>query len=210
MNHLVLLGDSMFDNRGYIGSAAPVIEKLRMRLSDVWIATLLAEDGGLTRDVIDQLANVPEEATHIIISTGASDALMAINILAEPIDSMSEALAKLASMREQFERDYRRMLASALMLGHPTAVCTISHPSLKDLTMQRIAVTVLTVFNDCIIRMAFQGGLPLLDLRMVCSEPSDFANGIEPSATGGEKIAAAIVHLINESGFSQRRTTVYS
>jgi len=32
-----------------------------------------------------------------------------------------------------------------------------------------------------------------VDLRLVCTEPSDYANPIEPSGSGGAKIARAIV-----------------
>jgi len=64
------------------------------------------------------------------------------------------------------------------------------------------------VFNDCIIRAAFVHGLPLLDLRFVCTEAEDYANPIEPSAQGGEKIAAAIVRLL-EHGFTAGRTGVF-
>jgi hypothetical protein len=33
----------------------------------------------------------------------------------------------------------------------------------------------------------------VIDLRLVCTEPADYANPIEPSSGGGEKIARAIV-----------------
>jgi hypothetical protein len=54
----------------------------------------------------------------------------------------------------------------------------------------------LTVFNDVIAREAFARGLPLIDLRLVCDRDEDFANPIESSARGGEKIAAAIAAAV--------------
>ena len=39
-------------------------------------------------------------------------------------------------------------------------------------------------------------GLPVIDLRLVCTEPADYANPIEPSVQGGRKIAAAIAGAI--------------
>lgn len=48
------------------------------------------------------------------------------------------------------------------------------------------------LFNDAILRAAFELRLDVIDLRLVCSEQSDYANPIEPSGAGGKKIAAAI------------------
>ena len=45
---------------------------------------------------------------------------------------------------------------------------------------------------DVIIRNAFQAGVPLIDLRLICNDEADYANPIEPSALGGAKIAAAV------------------
>ena len=49
------------------------------------------------------------------------------------------------------------------------------------------------LFNDVIVRVAHERKLGLVDLRLVCTEPSDYANPIEPSGSGGAKIARAIV-----------------
>src|SRR5206468_12810660 len=51
----------------------------------------------------------------------------------------------------------------------------------------------LTAFNVVILRVAFESRFRVIDLRLVCSEPSDYANPIEPSSAGGEKIARAIL-----------------
>ena len=70
-----------------------------------------------------------------------------------------------------------------------------------DPLLQRLAVTALTIFNDVIIREAFLAGVPLLDLRLICSEDADYANEIEPSVAGGEKITGAILKLIADCDF---------
>ena len=62
------------------------------------------------------------------------------------------------------------------------------------------------VFNDVILRVAVEYGLAVIDLRFVCTEPSDYANPIEPSSIGGAKIARAIVDLL--SGASTTRSYV--
>jgi len=39
-------------------------------------------------------------------------------------------------------------------------------------------------------------GLDVLELRLICTEPEDYANPIEPSGQGGLKIARAIARAI--------------
>ncbi len=66
------------------------------------------------------------------------------------------------------------------------------------------------MFNDVITRAAFARGLPLLDLRLICSRDEDFANPIEPSVRGGDKIAAAIAELALAHETRRRRSDVFA
>jgi hypothetical protein len=75
--------------------------------------------------------------------------------------------------------------------------------------LQKIVAAALSTFNDVIIKRAFLAGVPLIDLRLVCDEDSDYANEIEPSESGDGKIARIIVRLVNEHDFGKRRTEVY-
>src|SRR5262245_66024507 len=83
------------------------------------------------------------------------------------------------------------MLRTVLGLKKPTAICTIYYPRIPEPFTQKIVVAALATFNDVIIRQAFLSGIPLIDLRLVCDEDSDYANEIEPSEKGGGKIANA-------------------
>lgn len=208
MSHVVLLGDSIFDNAAYTGGAPDVVHRVRQRLPDGWRATLGAVDGGTTGDVREQLRHLPTDATHLIVSAGGNDALGHIDFLGAPVASSAEALLGLAGIAAGFERKYHDMLAEVLAYGLPAAICTIYYPRFPDATLQRVAVTALTVFNDCIIRAAFVHKLPLLDLRFVCTEEGDYADSIEPSARGGEKLAKTIVDAL-EHGFASGRTEVF-
>ena len=209
MKHVVLLGDSIFDNAPYIGSAPDVVQQLRQRLPHGSKATLKAIDGSMVEDVSGQLRRLPKDATHLIVSAGGNDALGSSDILYAPVRSTAEALAGLAGIAEQFEHRYHRMLTEVLAYELPTAICTVYYPCFPDPALQRVAVTGLTVFNDCIIRTAFAHSIPLLDLRFICTEKGDYANPIEPSAHGGAKIAEAISRLL-EHGFASGRTEVFT
>lgn len=209
MVHVVLLGDSIFDNAAYVAGAPDVVRQVRQRLPLGVKATLAAVDGSKISDVRQQLRRVPDDATHLVLSVGGNDALGNSDFLGAPASSTAEALLGLAEIGDEFEHDYRSMLAEVLARGLPTAICTVYYPRFPDATLQKLAVAGLTVFNDSIVRAAFTHGLPLLDLRLICTEEGDYANPIEPSARGGEKIARAIVEFV-ERGPTGARTEVFT
>jgi lysophospholipase L1-like esterase len=191
--HVVLLGDSVLDNAGYLrGGEADVTVQLRERLPAAWRATLLARGGSVAADVPDQLRRLPPGATHLVISAGGNDAGRREGVLGEPARSVAEGLSRVATLREGFARDYRTMLG--LALGHrlPVAVCTVYDPRFPEPGRRRVAVVALAAFNDVITREAFARGAALLDLRLVCDRDEDFASATGPSAQGGGKIAATI------------------
>jgi lysophospholipase L1-like esterase len=209
MGHVVLLGDSIFDNAAYVGNAPDVAQQVTQRLPSGWKATLCALDGAVVGDVTRQLQRLPADATHLVLSAGGNDALSNAGILYEPAESTAGVLDHLADLAAAFESRYRAVVGAMLDTGLPSAVCTVYYPNFPDAVLQRLAVTALTVFNDAILRTAFGAGLPLLDLRLICDSPQDYANPIEPSAAGGDKIARALVSAVTEHDFSRRRTEVF-
>jgi hypothetical protein len=195
MQHVVLLGDSVFDNAVYVPGGPDVVQQLRARLPEHWRATLNAVDGSVTGSVERQLGRLPPDATHLAVSIGGNDALRHASVLDENARSVAEVLERMTAIREHFDQAYRRMLESVLGRGLPTAVCTIYDARFPDPRRRKLAATALAMFNDRITRAAFARDLPLIDLRLICNEDADFANPIEPSVKGGAKIAAAIAAL---------------
>jgi lysophospholipase L1-like esterase len=207
MPHLVLLGDSIFDNAAYVRGGPDVVRQVQAALPDGWRATLGAVDGATASGVPAQLERLPRDATHIVLSVGGNDALGASGLLYASADSVADALRLLAAAQDAFEESYNQMLDRVLAQGRPTAVCTIydTPPSGPD---QRILKAALALFNDRITRAAFSRGLPLIDLRLICSDDSDYANPIEPSVRGGEKIAGAVAALARAAEADWRRPVV--
>lgn len=191
MGHVILLGDSIFDNSAYVGGAPDVVRQVRGKLPFGWKASLLAVDGAVTRGVLSQLGRLPADATHLVVSAGGNDALGASGVLSQSVGNVAEAVSLLEIAQSRFAADYEEMAEAAASRGLPTALCTIydTPPSGPDYRLLR---TALCVFNDIITREAFRRGLPLIDLRLICGEDEDYANPIEPSARGGDKIAGAI------------------
>lgn len=200
MPHVILLGDSIFDNAAYVQGGPDVITHLRGRLPEGWQGTLAAIDGSTTEDMSTQYGRVPADATHLVLSIGGNDALMNIDILDRRASSSAEVLGMLADVRDAFGARYGEVLHALRRHALPLTLCTIYEGSFPDPGMQRLARTALTVFNDVILRCAIRSGLPVIDLRLVCNDPADYANPIEPSVQGGAKIADAIVRAVVEDG----------
>jgi hypothetical protein len=197
MNHVVLLGDSIFDNGAYVERGQPdVIQQVREKLPQDSRASLWAKDGATVSITRQQLRHLPADATNLVISVGGNDALLASHVQFERVQSVAEALAKLSAIRDQFAAEYSAMLDAAMEHQVPTAVCTIYRGRADDEMQQRINEIALAVLNDVITEQAFLRGLMVIDLRLICTEPLHYANPIEPSTQGGDRIAAAIVEVV--------------
>lgn len=207
--HIALLGDSIFDNRHYTLGEPDVVEHLRASLPPDWNATLLAIDGSTTHDVGNQYDGISPDVTRVVLSLGGNDALQNTDILDLPVRSTAEALLLFGRRVARFEQSYRSAISSLLDRGKPTTVCTIYNGNL-DAVEAPTARVALMLFNDVILRVAFEIGLPVIDLRAICSEPSDYANSIEPSGAGGRKIAAAIFASLGLVAGDIRTTRVYA
>ncbi len=208
MGHVVLLGDSIFDNSRYVPGGPAVVEQLRAALPRGWQATLLAVDGSVVADVPRQLARLPADATHLVVSAGGNDALGCAGLVADESHTTAEGFAALAEAQDEFRRDYRDMLRAVLAAGKPAVLCTV-YDSVPGLT--RPAQAGLSAFNDVIVREAVGAGLPVLDLRFVCDRPADYSDlsPIEPSRVGGAKIAEAIARVVAGHDFGRPGTVAY-
>jgi GDSL-like Lipase/Acylhydrolase family len=195
MKHIVLLGDSVFDNAAYTGGEPDVVSHLRA-LAPGWHATLCAVDGATTVSLSQQIPTIPQDGTDLVVSIGGNDVLGHWDLLSTPVRSTADALALFGRRVSAFEATYRRGLAPLIALQKPTVVCTIYNGNLPDPVEAALARVALTMFNDVIVRVALEQAAELIDLRLVCTEAADYANPIEPSGPGGRKIAAAIVRAI--------------
>jgi hypothetical protein len=75
MIHVILLGDSVFDNGEYVPGDPDVFRQLEQVLPQGCKATLRAKDGAVIREMGVQLRGLPSDATHLVISAGGNDAL---------------------------------------------------------------------------------------------------------------------------------------
>tara|TARA_B100001564_G_C20542991_1_gene625229 strand:- start:227 stop:919 length:693 start_codon:yes stop_codon:yes gene_type:complete len=224
--HIVLAGDSIFDNQSYVPGQPDVANQLKNYFGGDVDVTLLAIDGDITVGVEDQLKRLPAETSHLFISVGGNDALSYLNRLMTPVSNVGEGFLIFNDIQKQFQNEYRKMLKNALAYNFPTTVCTIYRPcfthrdtsrvsgylnyGVSNEILQKVSVTALTVFNDIITEEAVNAGVPIMDLRVIYTDEADYANPIEPSTVGGNKMVSVIDKICNEHTFSDRRTALYA
>jgi len=204
MPRVALLGDSIFDNAAYTAGGPAVIDHLGSVLPEDWRADLLAVDGAVAADVPAQLRRLGASTTHLVLSVGGNDALHRADVLDARVQSSGQALLLLAEAAADFEARYRQSISRCLEPGLPLLICTIYNGNFPDRNYRYAVRTALLAFNDVILRVATEHDLRVLDLRLVCCTPDDYANPIEPSVQGGAKIAQAITRALVEGRFRGR------
>jgi len=195
MKHILLLGDSIFDNAAYTEGGPAVIDQLGEALRPDWRVTLLAQDGATISDVAFQVSRIPSDVDALVVSMGGNDALAAADLLYSRVSTVAEALLALAEPLDEFERDYIDTLMVIQEIDCPIALCTIYNGNFQPGNEQTAVSTAVRLFNDVIVRIARVSGCNVIELRDVCADPIDYANPIEPSSIGGAKIATALANL---------------
>lgn len=198
--HVVLLGDSIFDNGAYTGGKPDVLAQLLRVLPHHWKASLLARDGATIEGIPAQLARLPRDASQLVLSVGGNNALKRQGLLQATAGSVAEAIEMLADAVAEFESAYRGAVGACLSHRLPLVICTIYNGNFENARYRKLVRSAVALFNDAIIRTAVDYKLKAIDLRLVCSRPEDYANPIEPSSIGAARIARAITAAVTGPG----------
>jgi hypothetical protein len=197
-----LLGDSIIDNKVYVKeNELSVKEHLEQNSSHVF--NQLAVDGHTTKDVLRfQLDSLPNLATHQVISMGGNDLLNHISFLKSnveltPKEVMEQAVCKLAPIKHR----YRSIVKKLSQQDSNILLCTVYEGNLnsdifyRDISFASMAM--VSMLNDIIFSTGASFNVDVLELRNIFTEEQDYANPIEPSHIGGQKLASRILDWIN-------------
>ncbi len=184
-----------------------------------------AVDGHTMRDLLDtQLSDEGlNEATHIVMSIGGNDLLQNISFL-QMTAKLSEVMDKDArigkwgskelnlSRNKVFEetyfeiikpmqQEYESIVANLSNYRAKLLLCTVYEGDLVDSDEFSDVIysskTMLSIFNDLVYRTAQKYNAEVLELRDIFVSSEDYANPIEPSHIGGEKLAKSILDWVN-------------
>ena len=113
----------------------------------------------------------------------------------------NDTLKSLKPFIDKFQSDYERLLS---LIRGKSLCFTIYYPAFKYykdfgqmLQYQTSCEITINIFNDIIQRLVKKKGFELLELREIFTAKNDYSNSIEPSHTGGNKIASAISSWVN-------------
>ncbi|HIP24401.1 MAG TPA: SGNH/GDSL hydrolase family protein [Rhodobacteraceae bacterium] len=193
--HIVLAGDSIFDNDGYVPGEAGVIEQLRKSIHPDWSASKIAVDGDCIRHVADQIKNLPSNTTDLIVSVGGNDARHHTHLFNQ-VTSAQSLNDLLAQPLAGFRLSYREMLKAIQQSNLQLQVCTIyTEIPFHEPLWRQLAPMAISLFNAVITDEARVCNIPVLRLHEVCILESDFSeiSPIEPSSLGGQKIVDHIL-----------------
>ena len=121
---------------------------------------------------------------------------------------MLHALKVLADVQERFAAQYMMVIDALIDTGKPLLICTV-YDRVPGLSHELRSA--LSLFNDVIVRTGVKSGVPILDLREICTSDADYStlSPIEPSVVGGDKIAGRLVSIFQNHLFGHRDCLIY-
>ncbi len=206
MSFITLLGDSIIDNKSYVQHGEfSVLEHLENQ-SDLQFQQI-AYDGHTTENVLKGQINSPsiQSSSHLVLSAGGNDLLYNIPFLYEgPIENINGAVAGVQQyifnpLQQRYETIVEKLSSHRANL----LLCTVYEGDLGRTDEYRDVLdsskTMVSTFNDTVYKTASMYNADVLELRHIFTSPEDYANPIEPSHIGGEKLAQAITDWIQKT-----------
>ena len=203
MNRVVLFGDSIIDNKTYVSHGEfSVLEHLENISNYEYIQ--VAYDGHTTFDVQNKQLHLStiEKPSHIVLSVGGNDLLQNLSYLSNgPMSNVNDAITGIQQhIFEPLEQRFETIIEELSSQRANLLICTVYEGDLgrtdefKDvLDSSKIMVSSL---NDIVYKTAKKYKADVLELREIFISSDDYANPIEPSHIGGEKLAKSIVEWI--------------
>lgn len=182
----ILLGDSILKNDAYVSDGKSVDELLKEQTNGTSIC--LAADHSKIVDIYSQLERLPSEmdnnSTTIFLSAGGND------ILTYYVDQGNTAtdtsiLGPMFAAYKKLVKHIHTILPKAKLV-----LLDIYYPENLSYTQYH---PVLKEWNGLVYKYASKNDYSVLKISKVLTKSEDFSFGIEPSATGGRKIAETII-----------------
>jgi len=202
-HYVSLLGDSIIDNKVYVGEGElSVTEHLQHNSSSN--ITMIAVDGDTTEDVLkNQLDNLKEPVSHIVLSIGGNDLLQNLHLLQDETSGMKFALEKSSELICEIQENYIKILEQLSQYDAKVLLCTVYEGDLESDVLladyDKAGQAILKMHNDTVYYLARKFDVDVLELRNIFTNKEDYANPIEPSHIGGEKLAKAIIKWMKNS-----------
>ena len=198
---ILLVGDSIFNNAKYVPEHETVLRQLEDINGDEVMG--LAVDGQTTESYAQDLRfkqgllrkRLEEKyfdyQPTVFVSLGMNDILhfmREIKVLG--LFKRNDPIEVLYDRTMDFMNAYENVVAYFTEeLSLPTTFCTIYNSAVED---KELFSVIQGLFNDVIMKVTSRWEQTTLELRDIFIMSMDYTNFVEPSATGGKKLARAI------------------
>ena len=181
--NVILIGDSMLQNKYYVKNGKSITDILEKSTPHYNIFNY-AVDGTTISGTYQQIKEIPIEFnnsnTSIFLSAGGND-----------IIDRAQSGSTSENITQIFD-DYCKMVQSlkTKMNDSKIILLTLYYPDSKD---YHLYYGMIKDWNKKLDVFAKDQGFKTLKTNNLLSRPTDFTSNIEPSETGGEKIAKSIL-----------------
>ena len=212
--HILILGDSVFDNRRYIGEKEKDGEARMLDALPNYHQTFLALDGAITHELprqtkyINTAIETNGPITDVVLSIGGNNLLGEGVLLNARTQNVLGGLSLFRKIQEQFSKDYSKMLLSikphlgvetrwhVLGIYYPCFSALQDFPNRafpKDMHFQNASRLGVDLFNSVIKQQIDDKDyIDLNHLFHYGGNKRYYANPIEPSSEGSRVIAEVI------------------
>jgi lysophospholipase L1-like esterase len=184
---IVLLGDSILKNNSYVSNGKAVDDLLKERNNEKIYS--FAENNSKIIDIYSQIDKIPielnNESTYIFLSAGGNDILSFYLDQQGDITDMNALNPMFSAYKKLVKSIQTRMDKATLFL------LDIYYP--ENMTYKQFH-PIITEWNKKIYDYADKNNHNVLKISDDLIQSTDFTMGIEPSSTGGEKIANLILN----------------
>lgn len=178
---IILLGDSVFNNNSYVEKGKAVNEILNKKADENTIIISLARNDSTINNIYQQLENVNidlnNKLTTVFLSVGGND------IMNLQEKNMNTTFKKYNTLIDAIRSKLPNVKLVLLNVYYPPNVS--KYDSIIDKWNTNLELEY----------KANNKNIYILNLANLLKEPSDFVFNIEPSITGGEKIANKILTM---------------
>lgn len=189
--NIVLIGDSIFKNNLYVPSEKAIENILNKKTEGKCYC--YAENNSKIYDIYSQINNIPLEVdtkdTTIFLSAGGND------ILDKYVERDNPNLNDISYLNTIFGA-YKNLIKTIKTKMDKVKLVLLDlycPPTTKYLPYKSI----INEWNNKIYDYAKNNNMEVLRISTILTKDKDFTLEIEPSETGGEKLATAIYNLNN-------------
>ena len=184
-NYVVLLGDSIFQNKKYVKPKNSVEYRLKNKINSM----VLAQDNSMIKDISVQYEDLPKKLdnsnTYLFISVGGNDLLEIYKYGNMEVDN-HEPLDFIFELYKKEVNKLRKKTNCTMIL---TDLYYITDPEYKKF------YPIIKKWNKNLYSFSKEKNIEVYKISNLVKTPSHFTNSIEPSSIGSRIIVDNIINF---------------